>query len=1747
MDRLRYEEEEVAYYDSKLLPQDFQESFDRCVITGVNRVFKYQKELFVNLYVRHGQQKVIDFMNLFAIDDEAFVLHDNGTPTHEKKLRGAVRECMRAVVENYVFYFKQCDFMAEGEWFEKCLERIKNEKDIAKLNCLASLLSASAYSRHDLQHTLDAFDFFWDEIKKLGPDEKQLASIRFTNMVNGKLLIAAVPPGVAMERFLTILKNARDISSQIDYLNDLPSGGFKTYYASEYEGFGMVHQDMDISWTPNSYNMHALTEWPSNLSYFKNSFVLLNEELFYITSDLQRVSTPFTDRKNKALQQGLFEAMGKTDIDRLKRKKFIQLPRESLSYITDYQPDPVAYNQHAKVYQVDLSTLRDMALKEDVIHYPTFYAWLHRYMGQQKTGISYADFREQTKECNFQQQDKESAFILLFFMTDSQYDEALGIRSLIDELKKLEPEVRNQLAEILYNLAERGIIFNNKDGLTILKDLSRKNPQVVLNELKNRTLVITEYDVLFQRFATIAPEIKKKLKEQGININEVPLILNTLQQFSKHHQKILFKALQPELKNDIGALCAHITALRVAALPPEYISHYVRLNELSCDVVLERFSKDPHDPVLSYILSKDFKGSGIDAAKLLDLTATSTNKYQVVALLKKHQEILHYISDPIVLDIIAKSHSTLLPKEHLSREQWQELATKLSSLEHRDVLIELYQVAAPNSVCLLNALKNNDLTALERTPFGARDDQRHFDVSEVERVVNECRDWSNGNDSPYRYQYRKQLMEAFTFVNEVGYKLPIFDGKTAKELSNVEIQDYFKKLKGDKSFLQDLTPFQRKLIALSLIREALYRSTGQMAYSTQMIAIIDCLMHEGHLISNIDTGQGKSLIDMAKAALLWLDSDRVDITTSSVADAKRDLANFSPFLSFLKIPHGKKPLTTQSEHADFVADGINVSTFAQLSLFQAKMKMTDKPLGKEEDRVSLIVNESDYSLLEDRTVYRYASQSNESLSQQNEWIYTAINDFVKNSPEFTANTTSAQRDVLNLKKFLRNYAKEHKKNAKIISEIGEEQWLKWIDAALLVQYKLKENEDFIIPEELQAVTIRGKTEMSHVAKVLMAEGEVKTKISPDAKFGNGVQQLLYAKLNKDYPDRRFVIEPETQTILSANNRNLIEYYLKRKNTGFIWGSSGTAGSLAEREELHKKYNIDFSKIAPHQKKIIKQHDMELFHGQKAQFEAIKRKMQGVKADPEARPQLIFCKDIDSAKRLYELLKKEHPDNLQIYTGGDDETKYVANAAKGGMITICTAAIGRNTDILYNRAIGMNVMHTSVNSYNLEAQLTGRTGRQGSGGDIEFCFNHEELGGRDPKEIQKEIYQNSLKNRAFNEELYSILGNVLVQIEQQALQRGTINSLNNTEEEKAAKPFDTIDFLNNTWSKLSVKYEKLYKELKMSGQYDQDQFINTIVNELGAFNLDRQKISDAITHQFEAKESYNPYMSDVTLNDCVPPIALAYTLLNNNQAEPLDEAAKKEIEDETNKLLNNCENGVDTEHHATYIRFLIQSKASQDDIRAIHQKCINGFLEQQVGKAPSWYQQMLGHQSALSQVSNSSSYLLLFRALSSVPGASFDTATEFAAVQRAAIALMKEYQGMWFINGAHKQMAKDLIEQLENAKDLPAMITLLDDYQVQVAQKDIEANQSRWFHLHRSGSSRLQNTISSALNLSTSLHGKNTTRYKGLLEKLQDADKNNKKVITQQIETAIKHRGHSGDSPDDKNDLDDTLHGIRPSR
>lgn len=1150
--------------------------------------------------------------------------------------------------------------------------------------------------------------------------------------------------------------------------------------------------------------------------------------------------------------------------------------------------------------------------------------------------------------------------------------------------------------------------------------------------------------------------------------------------------------------------------------------------------VITVFQKDAADPLLEWMLmtntltlasllsiqtlTQDIRDNRAAIHLLFDMM--NTGKEPILAQFL--EKIAGYPKDGAqqIIEILAISQAKT-PADLLKREpiDYNQLALMLSELtqENRQTLLATLSSSSIAITCLQEALKNRNktlpftefLTQFEKAPFGKRDFTAQFDITQVERVVNS---FTNLNSqSGYDYAYRKQMMEAFLFVNRAGNDLPVYYNKSAKDLTNAEIRALFSAIKSGE--LTHLSPFQTHLYALGLMREAMYRTTGQFPYSTQMIALIDCLMHEGDVISNIDTGQGKSIIDTMKATLLWLKSGRVDLTTASLIDAKRDLDIYQPFWSLLGVPFAKTPISSTSSFDAYEKQGINMGTMAQFALFYSKAKGEQVDL--ESEAVSLVMNESDYTILDDRTIYRYAATGGPGLiGDGKEWVYDAINQFSTNPP-FTSGSTNEAQDIANLKRFLINTAKQQKKSFTFIDHFPDKKWLTLLESALLVNYHLKENIDYVVTEKPEPKLINGVVRQTRSAKIIMRDG----KISPDTQYGNGMQQLLYSKLNAIHKGNHFVIEPESQTIISSNNKNMIDFYSGKK--GVIWGSSATTGFGEEINLQYKKFGFEFSKVEPHQRNIAQLYKPVIAANEDEQFSSIIKQLQpspftnlinwfqlGNTINTKKMPTLVFFKNIETAKRFYAILQKKYPTQaMQLHTGQENENQTKQNAVQLGMITITTAALGRNTDFYYGKKQRFDVIDTIVSSLREERQRAGRTGRQGAPGNVYYILNQDDLGKRSIQEVREALEKKAEMERQFNEALYDILGALLQQI---------------GNADKA--------FFKSRWSAFSQHVESTYRTEKLDGTYDPKEFLERIVtafNQISPRKISVQTLQKSIDRQHakQKKEAFNN--KAVLLDDCIAPDIMAYHFVNPTKTAAISTVSKEALITKLDALFAAVNTKDFTALNTDYIAYLNTDAVSLSVIKEAHQEFLSWYLKDQVLKSnhTPFYKRWLGFEGHLNKVVGDSNYLLLFKAMMDV----HDGKTAVVEIKTSIITLLEEYtQYSWFVSPSKRNAANSLITQINGAQDIDEMVSILSKEAIAVLKTDCDINRNSFWRkikpVNVSGESRLQDTLDRALKLASVMHSKSIqdSHIDGIKNATSTTDKANAKVAKKSIESTLQH-------------------------
>ena len=147
--------------------------------------------------------------------------------------------------QHYLLCLNDWSYLLDNNDFIQSLEQIQ-KYDKTKLTCLKKFLERTGRSQHELKTTLTAFEDFWEQWFDMAAKNKLDPNAINTNWSTPE----GGNPIVYMERLLTLLKNARDLKEQCEYLDGIVLDNYGAYYASKYEGFKLVSKEMGFNYNP---------------------------------------------------------------------------------------------------------------------------------------------------------------------------------------------------------------------------------------------------------------------------------------------------------------------------------------------------------------------------------------------------------------------------------------------------------------------------------------------------------------------------------------------------------------------------------------------------------------------------------------------------------------------------------------------------------------------------------------------------------------------------------------------------------------------------------------------------------------------------------------------------------------------------------------------------------------------------------------------------------------------------------------------------------------------------------------------------------------------------------------------------------------------------------------------------------------------------------------------------------------------------------------------------------------------------------------------------------------------------------------------------------------------------------------------------------------------------------------------------------------------------------------------------------
>ena len=484
--------------------------------------------------------------------------------------------------------------------------------------------------------------------------------------------------------------------------------------------------------------------------------------------------------------------------------------------------------------------------------------------------------------------------------------------------------------------------------------------------------------------------------------------------------------------------------------------------------------------------------------------------------------------------------------------------------------------------------------------------------------------------------------------------LSVGSGKLASELNNIvdainDKEQEFEKLSDEeiKTNFQNLSnqltdsPLSIEVEAFAYTREAAKRTIGQRHYDVQIFGGLVLLRNK---ITEMKTGEGKTLVSTLPISLMALFKKGVHVVTVNEYLAKRDAEWMSPIYDFLGLEVGlihsnqepvdkalayKKDITygTNNEFGfDYLRDNMAVASeqLVQGDLFYSVIDEVD----------SILVDEARTPLI----------------------ISGKVSDSTKWYSDFTRIVKGMKRDV--------HYEIDEAKKQVHTTEAGVE----YVESKLGIT-NLYENTQTNFIHYLTA-TLRAKTIFTKDVDYIVSDGQIKIvdeftgRVLEGRRYSDGLHQALEAKENVK-------IQDENQTLASITYQNYFRMYEN------LAGMTGTAKT--EEEEFVQIYNLEVIEIPTNL-------PIQRMDQQDAVYKTNSAKLDAVIEDIKIRnnngqPILLGTVSVEASEEISKILtSKGIVHNVLNAKNHEQEANIIAQAGRLGAVTVATNMAGRGVDI-----------------------------------------------------------------------------------------------------------------------------------------------------------------------------------------------------------------------------------------------------------------------------------------------------------------------------------------------------------------------------------------------------------------------------------------------------------------------------------
>lgn len=486
--------------------------------------------------------------------------------------------------------------------------------------------------------------------------------------------------------------------------------------------------------------------------------------------------------------------------------------------------------------------------------------------------------------------------------------------------------------------------------------------------------------------------------------------------------------------------------------------------------------------------------------------------------------------------------------------------------------------------------------------------------------------------------------------------------------------------------LEDILPE-----AFAVVREGSSRVLGMKHYDEQLMGGI--VLHQGR-ISEMKTGEGKTLVATLPAYLNGLTEKGVHIVTVNDYLAKRDMEQMGELYGFLGLTTGVivHDLNNDQRREAYAAD-ITYGTNNEFGFDYLR----DNMVIYKEERVQrslnfAIVDEVDSILIDEaRTPLIISGQGEKSTE-----FYKVADYFAKK--------LVAEKD----------FTRDEKANAVMLTNAGIEKAEKtfqvdnyadaanielqhYVTQALKANFAMRRDKDYMVKD----------------GEVIIVD-EFTGRLMEGRRYSDGLHQAIEAK-------EGVKIARESKTLATITFQNYFRMYKK------LSGMTGTA--LTEENEFREIYGLDVIVIPTHRPIARKDNPDLVFSTELGKIKAVAAEVE--KAHAKGQPVLVGTVSIEKSELISSMLKKKGiPHQVLNAKFHEQEAEIISHAGEYGMVTIATNMAGRGTDIKLGKGVvevgGLKIIGTERHeSRRIDNQLRGRSGRQGDPGESTFFISLED--------------------------------------------------------------------------------------------------------------------------------------------------------------------------------------------------------------------------------------------------------------------------------------------------------------------------------------------------------------------------------------------------------------------------------------